>query len=97
MDLSWLLQLLVPIISGAVGGNIAGALFKNLSLGTLGNSLAGVVGGGVGGHILSNVLGVGTASGVGTLEAVGSQVAGGGIGGIVVMIIVAVLKKVLGR
>jgi len=41
--------LLVSLISGAVGGNVAGAAMQDKSLGTLGNSLAGIFGGGIGG------------------------------------------------
>ena len=33
--------LLIQLISGAVGRNIGGAQFKNLSLGTAGNSIVG--------------------------------------------------------
>lgn len=40
-----LVSWLISLATGAVGGNIGGALFKNLSLGTLGNTIAGVVGG----------------------------------------------------
>ena len=40
--------LIIQLILGAVGGNIGGVLFKNISLGTLGNSIAGIVGGGLG-------------------------------------------------
>ena len=39
--------LIVQLISGAAGGNIAGALLKKLSLGPVGNSIAGIVGGGL--------------------------------------------------
>ena len=56
-------SLIVQLVSGAVGGNAAGALFKNISLGTLGNSIAGIVGGGIGGQILQAVLGVGGGAG----------------------------------
>ena len=42
-----LVPLLIQLVSGAVGGNIAGSLLKNSSLGTLWNSVAGIVGGGV--------------------------------------------------
>ena len=45
-----IVTLLVQLISGALGGNVAGSLLKNLSLGTVGNSLAGIVGGGLGGQ-----------------------------------------------
>ena len=31
------LGLIIQLISGAVGGNVAGSLLKNVSLGTLGN------------------------------------------------------------
>ena len=48
-----LVNLIIQLISGAVGGNVAGAALKDYSLGTLGNSIAGIVGGGVGGWILS--------------------------------------------
>ena len=36
------LGLIIQLISGAVGGNVAGSLLKNISLGTLGNSLVGL-------------------------------------------------------
>jgi uncharacterized membrane protein YeaQ/YmgE (transglycosylase-associated protein family) len=50
--------LIIQLISGAVGGNAAGALLKKFSLGTAGNSIVGILGGGVGGQILA-ALGVG--------------------------------------
>jgi hypothetical protein len=34
--------LIISLVCGAVGGNAAGAVMKNKSLGTLGNSLAGI-------------------------------------------------------
>ena len=59
-----MLPLIIQLISGAVGGNVAGGLMKNLSLGTAGNSIAGIVGGGIGGQILSAVMGGGVGGGV---------------------------------
>ena len=47
-----LVNLIIQIIAGAIGGNAAGAALKDYSLGTLGNTIAGVVGGGIGGQIL---------------------------------------------
>jgi len=44
--------LIMNLISGALGGNAAGKLFSNLSLGTIGNSIVGIVGGGLGGKII---------------------------------------------
>jgi uncharacterized membrane protein YeaQ/YmgE (transglycosylase-associated protein family) len=82
---SWLISL----ITGAVGGNAAGAMFKNLSLGTLGNTIAGVAGGGVGGQILSAVLGSGSSGSI-----VGN-IAGSGVGSIIVMALVGLIKNAM--
>ncbi|MDR3501051.1 MAG: hypothetical protein P4L79_00535 [Legionella sp.] len=43
------------LIGGAIGGNATGAGLKNLSLGTIGNTIAGLVGGALGGYILQGV------------------------------------------
>lgn len=48
---------LVSLVIGAIAGNVTGALFKKLSLGTLGNNAAGVIGGGIGGVLLGTALG----------------------------------------
>ena len=37
--------LIIQLISGAVGGNIAGAILKQFNLGPIGNSIAGLIGG----------------------------------------------------
>ena len=57
-----MVSLLISLLSGAVGGNVAGAALKDQSLGTVGNSLAGILGGGAGSLILQ-ALGVATAGG----------------------------------
>ncbi len=51
-----LVNLIIQVIAGAFGGIVAGAVMKNYSLGTMGNTLAGAVGGGVGGFILSRLV-----------------------------------------
>ena len=38
------MEWIICLITGAIGGNVEGAIFKNLTLGPLGNTLAGVVG-----------------------------------------------------
>jgi uncharacterized membrane protein YeaQ/YmgE (transglycosylase-associated protein family) len=48
--------LIVQLLSGVAGGNGAGALLKQFSLGWLGNSLAGLVGGALGGQLLLMLL-----------------------------------------
>ncbi len=90
------LPLIIQLISGAVGGNVAGALLKNQSLGTLGNSIAGIVGGGLGGLLL-NLIGVATGSGGMDAGSIAGSVAGGGVGGGVLMIIIGLIKKALGK
>jgi uncharacterized membrane protein YeaQ/YmgE (transglycosylase-associated protein family) len=52
-----IISLIIEAISGAVGGNVAGAAMKENSLGTLGNSIAGILGGGAGGMILQSIVG----------------------------------------
>ena len=39
-----LLPLIIELVSGAIGGNVAGGLLKNLSLGPIGNSIANLDG-----------------------------------------------------
>ncbi len=94
-----LLPLIIQLISGAVGGNVAGAVLKNFNLGTLWNSVAGIVGGGLGGTILNSVLGAGAVS-TGADMDIGSiigNVAGGGVGGAVLLAIVGVIRKALAK
>ena len=45
-----LINLIVQLIAGAVGGNAIGAGMKNVDLGTLGNTIAGALGGAGGGR-----------------------------------------------
>jgi uncharacterized membrane protein YeaQ/YmgE (transglycosylase-associated protein family) len=55
-----MIPLIIQLISGAVGGNIAGAILKNLNLGPIGNSIAGIVGGGIGVAVGPSALGTGS-------------------------------------
>ena len=51
-----IISLIIQLVAGAIGGNAAGAAMKDKSLGTLGNSIAGVVGGIGAGQILDRLL-----------------------------------------
>jgi uncharacterized membrane protein YeaQ/YmgE (transglycosylase-associated protein family) len=89
-----IVSLIIQLISGAVGGNVAGAAMKESSLGTLGNSIAGIVGGGLGGTILHMVMGTAAVGGGGLdLQSILANVAGGGAGGAVLMAIVGIIKN----
>jgi len=90
-----IVALIIQLASGAVGGNLAGALLKKFSLGTVGNSIVGILGGGLGGQLLG-MLGVGGAGATGGALDVGSiisSIAGGGVGGGVLMAIIGVIRS----
>lgn len=105
-----LLNLAVTLISGIVGGNLAGVGLKDKSLGTAGNTVAGAVGGGAG-HWLLQALGVlastatTAAAASGTLPVPGTEsldigalignILGSGAGGAVLTAIIGVLKQFL--
>ncbi|HAF01265.1 MAG TPA: hypothetical protein DCO68_06040 [Methylophilaceae bacterium] len=92
------LGLIIQLISGAVGGNIAGSLMKDSSMGTLLNSVVGILGGGLGGQLLG-MLGVGGAAAAGSMDigSIISQVAGGGVGGAVLLAIIGMIKNAMAK
>jgi len=76
------LPLIIALVSGVVGGNVLGAAVKNLNLGPVGNSIAGLLGGGIGGQLLTSIAQGGATGGmdVGTvLSSIGGGVGGGGV------------------
>jgi uncharacterized membrane protein YeaQ/YmgE (transglycosylase-associated protein family) len=81
-----LVNLLIGLACGAAGGNIAGALMKDKSLGTLWNSVVGILGGGIGAWVLG-MLGLVEPGGI-ISPLVGSTVGGG-----VLLAIVSLFKK----
>jgi uncharacterized membrane protein YeaQ/YmgE (transglycosylase-associated protein family) len=88
-------HLLVQLVSGAIGGNAAGAMSKDTGLGTLGNTIAGAIGGGVGGQILNTLLGIGTATAATGLD-LNTIVSGsltGGVSGGLTTLVLAFLKS----
>ena len=94
-----IISLIIEAISGAVGGNVAGAAMKENSLGTVGNSIAGIVGGGAGGMILQAIMGGSSAAGGGSLDmtTILSNVAGGGVGGAILMAVVGIIKNKMAK
>jgi uncharacterized membrane protein YeaQ/YmgE (transglycosylase-associated protein family) len=90
---------LVSLISGAIGGNVAGAAMEDKSLGLLGNSLAGVLGGNIGTALLQMVGIVAHSATVGdvTLGGILSNVASGGVGGAVLLIVISIFRGILQR
>jgi uncharacterized membrane protein YeaQ/YmgE (transglycosylase-associated protein family) len=99
-----IIGLIISLICGAAGGNIAGNVLKEQNLGTLGNSIAGIIGGGIGGQILTALLGVGGAAATAGTPAGGfdlggliNQVVGGGVGGGILMIIIGFIKQAVAK
>ncbi len=94
------LTLIIQLISGAVGGNLAGGLMKKASLGTLLNSVVGILGGGLGGQILG-MLGLGGAAAAGAggmdISSIISQIASGGVGGGVLLAILGLVKNAMAK
>lgn len=93
------LGLIIQLVSGAVGGNIAGSLMKNANLGAVLNSVIGIIGGGLGGQLLV-MLGIGDAAAGASGADIGnviSQVAGGGVGGAVLLAIIGYIKQALAK
>jgi uncharacterized membrane protein YeaQ/YmgE (transglycosylase-associated protein family) len=96
------MELLVSLISGAVGGNIAGGLLKNQNLGLLGNSITGVIGGGLVYQLLSMIgtdlfASAGGADGGIDPGLLTGEAAAGGIGGAAVMLIISTLRNLMTR
>ena len=91
-----IINLLVQLISGAVGGNAAGKINKGFDLGTLVNSIVGALGGVGGGYLLSTLLPnlISTAEGAGfDVASIASQAVGGGIAGLVLTAIIGAIKN----
>jgi uncharacterized membrane protein YeaQ/YmgE (transglycosylase-associated protein family) len=96
-----MLNLIIQLISGAVGGNLAGTVLKDSSLGPIGNTIAGLIGGGVGGQILSMLIpalaGAATSGGGMDMNAILGQIAGAGVGGGALMAIVGMAKQMMAK
>jgi uncharacterized membrane protein YeaQ/YmgE (transglycosylase-associated protein family) len=94
-----LMGLVASLVSGIVGGNAAGAAMHERSLGPVGNSLAGLVGGGAGTVILQAfglLSGAGGAGGADLGSLIGN-IASGGVGGALVLLIVSAIKDATAR
>lgn len=88
-------SLLIQLVSGALGGNAAGAYNKDTGLSPLGNTIAGALGGGIGGQILTALLGLGGTAAASGLD-VGSIVsafATGGVSGGLTALVIGYLKS----
>lgn len=93
-----LVNLLITLVSGAVGGNVAGAAVPDKSLGGLGNTIAGLFGGAAGHWLLQAAGLIGTAAkaaeGAGIdVGALLANIGGSGVGGAILTLIIGLIKN----
>lgn len=93
---STVINLIIQLIAGAIGGNAAGAGMKNMSLGGAGNTIVGAIGGLGGGQLLQLILQLGAGGALNFQDIVG-QVIGGGVGGAVLTAIVGAIKNSMAK
>jgi uncharacterized membrane protein YeaQ/YmgE (transglycosylase-associated protein family) len=89
-------QILINLISGALGGVAAGKSSPTFDLGMIGNIIAGVVGGGVVGQVVTLLLPSVVAavqSGNMSVSGIVSQVIAGGAGGAILTAIIGAVKN----
>ena len=92
-----LINLVIQLISGVVGGNAVGAALKDYNLGSLGNTIAGALGGVGGGQLLLAAMPAiaGVAGGSLDVGAIISQIVGGGAGGAILAVIAGLVKNMV--
>jgi hypothetical protein len=94
-----LIPFIVQLIGGAAGGNIVGALLKNLNLSKVIATIAGIVGG-IGGGQLAGMTGL-LEQILGATAGDGAEIAGQGgaaaIGGALLTAIVGFIKKAMDK
>jgi len=94
-----LVNLIIQLISGAVGSGVLARIISQLNLGPIGNLITGALGGVGGGNILGSLLGAGTgataATGGADLGSILTQIVGGGVGGPILTAIVALIRNAM--
>lgn len=96
-----IVNIIIQLVSGGLGGLGTGKAAPKISLGKIGDIIAGLVGG-IGGGQLAGLLGIGTAAvgatgGAVDLESILASVIGGGVGGGVLTAIVGAIKNAMGK
>lgn len=87
--------IIVNLIGGAIGGNVAGATMKDKTLGALGNTIAGAIGGTAGAWILQ-LVGVLHTMGMADVT-IGSLAGGAGVSAVSGGIITAIIGMLKGK
>ena len=87
-------NLIISLISGIIGGNLAGATLGHKSLGIIGNSSAGLFGGIVAGYILQ-ALGIYTTNG--EIVAILANLSMGALSGAILTVIIDYIISVTSK
>ena len=92
-----IINLIIQLVAGIVGGNVAGAALKDYNLGGIGNTIAGALGGVGGGQLLQVAIPAIAAAAGGNLDvgAIIGQIVGGGAGGAILTVIVGLVKSMM--
>jgi hypothetical protein len=92
-----IINLIIQLVAGVVGGNAAGAALKDYNLGGIGNTIAGALGGVGGGQLLQVAIPAIAAAAGGNLDvgAIIGQIVGGGAGGAILTVIVGLVKSMM--
>jgi hypothetical protein len=95
-----LVNLILQVAAGAIGGTAAGSALKDLSLGKAGDAISGAVGGGIVGQILAAVLNSPEAAaavqGI-DIGGIVKDLVGGGAGGAAVMAIIGAIRNAMAK
>lgn len=98
MDTVSIVNLLISLISGAIGGNVAGVAMKDKdSFGTAGNSVVGLLGGGLGSYILQALGILSQTGGSLDLTSILAHVGSGGVGGAILLALASIVKNALAK
>jgi uncharacterized membrane protein YeaQ/YmgE (transglycosylase-associated protein family) len=90
-----IINLIVQLISGAVGGNAAGKINPSFDLGALVNTILGAIGGVGGGYLIGMLApALVAAEGAGIdVAALATQAVGGGAAGLIVTAIIGAIRN----
>ena len=83
-------DLIIQLITGALGGNAVGALIKKLNMGVVLNTVMGLIGGAGGAELLAKL-------GVDLGGAMANNTAGAAAGGGILMAVVGLIKNALAK
>ena len=90
-----IINLILQVVAGAIGGNAIGGFLKNVDLSPLAKTISGAVGGGIGGSILQSLISAlgGASSGGFDIGAAVGNLAGGGVTGAIVTVLSSISSR----